>query len=143
ASFREAGWPLYEAYGHEAAALALASAGDLAGAREALRRALDGYGRLEASWDMARARARLRDAGVRDGARGRRGRPKHGWDALTDTERTVAELVATGMSNPEVAAQLFLSRRTVQSHVSSILAKLSLTSRVELAVAAAQRPAPP
>ncbi|GIG18353.1 LuxR family transcriptional regulator [Catellatospora methionotrophica] len=143
ASFREAGWPLYEAYGHEAAALALASGGDLAGAREALRLALDGYGRLEASWDMARARARLRDAGVRDGARGRRGRPKHGWDALTDTERTVAELVATGMSNPDVAAQLFLSRRTVQSHVSSILAKLALTSRVELAVAAAQRPAPP
>ncbi|MEU8007993.1 helix-turn-helix transcriptional regulator [Catellatospora sp. NPDC049111] len=76
-------------------------------------------------------------------ARGRRGRPKHGWDALTDTERTVAELVATGMPNPDVAAQLFLSRRTVQSHVSSILAKLGLTSRVELAVAATQRQAQP
>ncbi|MFC7244689.1 ATP-binding protein [Catellatospora aurea] len=142
-AFRRAGWPLYEAYAHESAALALAAAGDQAGAREALQQALDGYGRLEASWDMARARARLRDAGVRDGARGRRGRPKHGWDALTDTERTVAELVATGMSNPDVAAQLFLSRRTVQSHVSSILAKLGLTSRVELAVAATQRQAQP
>ncbi|GAA1407283.1 ATP-binding protein [Catellatospora coxensis] len=142
-AFRQAGWPLYEAYAHESAALALAAAGDQAGAREALKQALDGYGRLEAGWDTARARARLRDAGVRDGARGRRGRPKHGWDALTDTERTVAELVATGMSNPDVAAQLFLSRRTVQSHVSSILAKLGVTSRVELAVAASQRQGQP
>lgn len=139
AAFQEAGWPLYEAYAHESAALAAAAAGDAAAARERLSRALDLYARLDAGWDAARARSRLRDAGVRAGVRGPRGRPKHGWQALTDTERVVADLVAQGMSNPDVAAQLFLSRRTVQSHVSSILAKLGLTSRVELAVAATQR----
>ncbi|GIF85229.1 ATP-binding protein [Catellatospora bangladeshensis] len=138
-AFQEAGWPLYEAYAHEAAALAAAAAGDAAAARERLARALDLYARLDAGWDAARARSRLREAGVRAGVRGPRGRPKHGWEALTDTERVVADLVAQGMSNPDVAAQLYLSRRTVQSHVSSILAKLALTSRVELAVAAAQR----
>ncbi len=142
-AFQEAGWPLYEGYAHESAALAAASAGDAAAARERLASALELYARLDAGWDAARARSRLRDAGVRAGVRGPRGRPKHGWEALTGTERVVADLVAQGMSNPDVAAQLYLSRRTVQSHVSSILAKLALTSRVELAVAAAQRPSPP
>ena len=45
----------------------------------------------------------------------------------------VADLVAEGLSNPAVAARLYLSRRTVQGHVSSILGKLGVTSRVELA----------
>jgi DNA-binding NarL/FixJ family response regulator len=45
----------------------------------------------------------------------------------------VAGLVAEGLSNPTVAARLYLSRRTVQGHVSSILGKLGATSRVELA----------
>jgi DNA-binding NarL/FixJ family response regulator len=45
----------------------------------------------------------------------------------------VAGLVAEGLSNPAVAARLYLSRRTVQGHVSSILGKLGVTSRVELA----------
>ena len=58
---------------------------------------------------------------------------------MTDIERRVAELVAEGRTNPEIAAEVFLSRRTVQHHVSNTLGKLGLTSRVELAVAAYQR----
>ncbi|GHJ44612.1 LuxR family transcriptional regulator [Catellatospora sp. TT07R-123] len=133
--FRRAGWPLYEGYAQEAAALAHARAGAAADARAALRRALAAYAGLDAGWDADRARARARQAGLRTGARGSRNRPKQGWAALTDTEQRVAEHVAAGLSNPEIAAQMFLSRRTVQSHVSSILAKVGLTSRVELAVA--------
>jgi DNA-binding NarL/FixJ family response regulator len=68
-----------------------------------------------------------------------RRRPAHGWDALTETEHKVAVLVTEGLSNPDIAAKMFLSRRTVQSHVSSILAKLELASRVEVAVSAHQR----
>jgi DNA-binding CsgD family transcriptional regulator len=67
--------------------------------------------------------------------RGRRNRPKSGWAALTDTERKVAALVAEGCSNADMAAQMFLSRRTIQSHVSNILAKLDLRSRREIAAA--------
>ena len=52
---------------------------------------------------------------------------------LTPTEMKVAGLVAEGMSNPQIAAHLFLSRRTVQTHVSHILAKLQLHSRTEIA----------
>ncbi|WP_144126435.1 ATP-binding protein [Catellatospora sichuanensis] len=138
-SYRACGWRLYEAQAAEDAAVALAARGDLEPARAALTRALDLYTAMDASRDIFRADARLRRLGVRRGRQGPRKRPKHGWEALTQTEHRVALLVASGMSNPDIAAQLFLSRRTVQSHVSSILAKLGVHSRVELAVSAHQR----
>ncbi|MEV4412889.1 AAA family ATPase [Catellatospora sp. NPDC049609] len=141
ADFHRAGWPLYEGYAYENAAETLARRDRPAQARQALDRALEIYGGLEAAADIARAEARLRQAGIRRGVRGPRKRPKHGWEALTETEQRVAALVAGGMSNPDIAARLFLSRRTVQSHVSSILAKLQVNSRVELAVRAAERSA--
>ncbi|MFD0594277.1 response regulator transcription factor [Catellatospora coxensis] len=139
ADYREAGWPLYEGNAYENAAEALARQDHPARARRALDKALERYGALDATADAARAEARLRAAGVRRGVRGPRKRPKHGWEALTATEQRVVALVASGLSNPDIAAQMFLSRRTVQSHVSSILGKLELSSRVELAVQAAER----
>jgi len=51
---------------------------------------------------------------------------------LTPTELRVAELVAQGRSNPEIAAELCMSRRTAQAHVSHILSKLTLRSRIEI-----------
>ncbi|MBV1854785.1 helix-turn-helix transcriptional regulator [Catellatospora tritici] len=140
-SYGEAGWRLWEGYAYENAGVLLARAGQAGPAREQVDRALAIYEQLDAEWDAGRAGARLREAGVRRGVKGRRGRPKHGWAALTETEHRVALMVAEGMSNPEIAAQMFLSRRTVQSHVSSILAKLQISSRVELAVVAAQHEA--
>ncbi len=62
-----------------------------------------------------------------------------GWAALTETERKVAALLTEGLSNPDIAARMFTSRRTVQYHVSNILAKLGLSSRVELATLVARR----
>jgi DNA-binding CsgD family transcriptional regulator len=138
-SFGQAGRPLFEGYAYENWAAILAQRGQPSKAREALDKALALYLQLDAAWDTARAEARLRQAGIRRGVRGRRKRPKHGWEALTDTENKVLLLVADGLSNPEVAAQMFLSRRTVQTHVSSILSKLGLHSRLELAVSASRR----
>ena len=131
--------PLYQAYAAENAAVLLARAGRQQEARTELAAAADVYEALEARWDLARAEQRLRREGVRRTGPGARRRPKSGWEALTETERRIAALVAEGNSNPAIAARLFISRRTVQSHVSSILAKLDLTSRVELAVVAHQR----
>ena len=96
---------------------------------------------LDADWDLARAETQLRTLGLHRGVRGPRRRPKTGWDALTGTERVVAGLVAEGLSNPAIAGRMFLSRRTVQGHVSSILGKLGVTSRVELATLVTQRAA--
>ncbi|WP_406474287.1 response regulator transcription factor [Streptomyces platensis] len=91
------------------------------------------YTRLGADWDAARAAARLRTVAVHRGVRGTRSGYRHGWDALTDTERIVASHVAGGRSNPEVATLMSISRRTVSTHVSHILKKLTLASRVEIA----------
>src|SRR6266511_2546893 len=87
---------------------------------------------IGAAWDIGRAEARLRRYGIRRGSRTLHRRATTGWEALTPTERRVAELVAQGLSNPDIAAELFLSRNTVQTHVSHILAKLELRSRIEL-----------
>ncbi len=131
--------PLYQAYAAENAAALFARDGRLAQARAELATAAELYEGLEARWDLARAEQRLRREGVRRTGQGARLlRPKSGWESLTETERRIAALVAEGNSNPAIASRLFISRRTVQSHVSSILAKLNLTSRVELAVVAHQ-----
>jgi DNA-binding CsgD family transcriptional regulator len=133
--YEAAGRPLFAAQAHERAAQILADAGEATAARSALRAASDAYESLEAGWDVARVDAQLRALGARRGVRGPRRRPKFGWEALTETERTVASLVAEGYSNPQIGDRMFLSRRTVQGHVSSILTKLGLSSRVEVATA--------
>ncbi len=56
-----------------------------------------------------------------------------GWTELTDTERTVAELVARGMTNKQAGRLMFLSRHTVDYHLRRVFRKLGVNSRVELA----------
>ena len=63
----------------------------------------------------------------------RRKYPTFGWDSLNNNERSVAELIAEGLSNREAAARLFLSRHTVDFHLRQIYQKLAIGSRVELA----------
>jgi len=65
--------------------------------------------------------------------RGRRPRASSGWDALTASEHQVVDLVAEGLTNPEIAERLRVSPRTVQAHLSHVFAKLGVTSRTALA----------
>ena len=70
--------------------------------------------------------------------RGQRKRPTSGWGSLTPTELDVVRLVSEGLANNEVAARLFVSPRTVQTHLTHVYTKLRLTSRVQLAQEAAR-----
>lgn len=140
--YERAGRPFGRAAALEDAAVLAAARGDIVAAREAFNSAISLYSAMGAKWDLRRASARLRPYRIR--RRGSR-RAETGWNALTPTEVKIAHLVATGKSNPEIAAQLFLSRNTVQTHVSHILAKLDAKSRAEIAREALQHrlPRPP
>ena len=72
-------------------------------------------------------------------ARGERKRPSSGWTSLTPTELEVVKLVAKGLSNPEIAERLFISRATVKTHLAHVFAKLGVTGRAELASEATRR----
>ena len=66
-------------------------------------------------------------------ARSTRTKPTSGPESLSQTERSVVRLVSAGLTNKEIAKQLYVSHRTVDTHVSHALAKLKCTSRVQLA----------
>lgn len=133
AGYQQAGRPFDRGRALEDAAVLFARHGSSGIARPHYEEAFEIYRTLGAEWDTRRAGARLRAAGVRRGGRGTNRRPEFGWAALTPTELRVAKLVADGLSNPEIATSLFLSRRTVESHISHILAKLNKRSRIEIA----------
>ena len=133
--YAAAGRPLPRAQALEAAAALLADGGDVAAAREPFNAALELYAGLGAVAEISRMRGRFRRHGLRGSWT--RPRAKTGWDALTPTEAKIAALVTQGRSNPDIAEQLVVSRRTVETHVAHILAKLGLRSRVELIRAAA------
>jgi DNA-binding CsgD family transcriptional regulator len=117
----------------EDAAVLVAGAGDSTAARELAGTVTGCYSALRAAWDLQRVEARLRPFGIRRGRHGRRGRPATGWDALTDTELRVADLVAQGLSNPDIARAMLLSKRTVETHIAHIRGKLHTRSRAEMA----------
>lgn len=84
-----------------------------------------------------RARTELRAAGVRASQPQRTGVLR-----LTVSERRVAELAAEGRSNPEIAQALFVTRKTVETHLGHVYNKLGVSSRRELPRALAQQNPP-
>lgn len=71
--------------------------------------------------------------------RGARLRPTSGWESLTPTELLVAERAADGLSNPQIAEQLIMSRATVKTHLLHVFAKLAVSNRTELATLVVSR----
>jgi DNA-binding CsgD family transcriptional regulator len=114
-------------------AAVLAKRGRSEDAKAALNEAVGLYQDLDARWDIRRADGRLRPYGIRRGVRGpRTPRAASGWEALTPTELKIAALVAKGNSTSDIAQGMFLSRRTVQTHISRILAKLGAKGRADI-----------
>ena len=140
--------PWARASAAEDLALLTAASGASGGAEDARQRtvvafdaALAGYEAVGAARDAARVRRRLRRLGVRRRHWHHADRPLSGWASLTDTERAVSELVAQGLTNRQVADQLFMSAHTVAFHLRHVFRKLDIGSRVELARLALQRSA--
>jgi len=100
---------------------------DRARAKDVLTAAAETAGEIGARTVRQVAEKRLRALGVRTWRRG------PGSELLTDRERVVARLIAAGASNPEIAQELFLSRKTVERHVSNLLKKVGVRNRAELA----------
>lgn len=95
--------------------------------------AMAAYDELGAVWDSARVRKRLRRLGVRRRHWNPVARPQTGWDSLTGAEEKVTRLVARGLTNRQVASELFISPHTVGFHLRQIYRKLAIRSRVDLA----------
>jgi DNA-binding NarL/FixJ family response regulator len=123
--------PYEAAQSNERAAAALLAVAD-PGAAERLQASLAAYGRLGATWDLGRAARTARRHGIPVPSRHRAGRRGYG-SQLSPREREVAELAATGRTNKEIGAELFLSVSTVEKHVRAVSRKLGVRSRAAIA----------
>ena len=103
----------------------------------ALRDAM-GDEELESAWAEAAALSTDEAIAYTQRGRGERKRPTSGWASLTPTERDVVQLVSEGLANKDIATRLFVSPRTVQTHLTHVYTKLGLTSRVQLVQEAAR-----
>ncbi|MGB9222726.1 helix-turn-helix transcriptional regulator, partial [Mycobacterium sp.] len=110
-------FPMYQA-GYDAV---------VAAAREAL-----GQSDFNAAWAEGAALSVEEAIAYAQRGRGERKRPTSGWGSLTPTERDVVGLVREGLPNKDIAARLFISPRTVQSHLTHVYAKLGVASRMQL-----------
>jgi DNA-binding CsgD family transcriptional regulator len=137
--YDDASRPLLRAKALETAAGEFVDADDRVQARGAFTRAVEVYTSLGAAADVARLQATFRAHGIRRGPHARHRRAQSGWESLTATEIKIAAFVEEGLSNPEIAGRLLLSRRTVGTHVSHILRKLGVHSRTDIARESALR----
>ncbi len=94
---------------------------------------------FEAAWAEGAAMPIAEAIAYAQRGRGKRKRPKSGWASLTPTELDVVRLVGGGLGNKDIAGRLFVSHRTVQTHLTHVYTKLGLTSRLQLAQEAARR----
>ncbi len=112
---------------------ALAEAGDRDAAVPVLKRAEAELADCGADRLRAEAVRDLRRLGVRVAGRQRRGEGGEGLATLSGREREIAELVALGRTNREIAAELFVSEKTVEGHLRNVFVKLDVTARAAVA----------
>ena len=128
-----AGAPIETARSHALAGRALAAAGERARAVQLLRSAESTFDARGAKRDRGEARHELRRLGARAEVRGPSTAADSGLESLSRREREIAELVTARKTNREMATELFLSEKTVESHLRNIFVKLGASSRVDVA----------
>ncbi|HTY32074.1 MAG TPA: LuxR C-terminal-related transcriptional regulator [Mycobacterium sp.] len=94
---------------------------------------------FDAAWEAGAALSTDEAIAYARRGRGERKRPPTGWDSLTPAERDVVRLVSEGLGNRDIGDRLFVSPRTVQTHLTHVYAKLGVTSRMQLAQEIARR----
>ena len=104
---------------------------------EELRTAM-GDTEFDAAWAEGTALSTDEAIAYAQRGRGERKRPASGWKSLTPTELDVVRLLTEGLPNKDIATRLFISPRTVETHLTHVYAKLGLASRVQLAQEAAR-----
>jgi DNA-binding CsgD family transcriptional regulator len=104
----------------------------------AMRTALEIFERLGAAPLAGLARRKLRASGVRKIPRGAQERTRNNPHGLTNRELNVLALLAEGLRNAQIASRLFVAEKTIDHHVSAVLAKLNVRSRGEAAAVANQ-----
>ena len=127
------GMPIESIWARTNLARVKADEGDTAGAGAILWHASAIAEETGAATERAHIDQLLRQLGIRTWRRGARTRATGDLSVLSDREREIANLIAGGASNPDIAGTLFLSRKTVERHVSNILAKLGVKNRAQLA----------
>ncbi|HEV8152477.1 MAG TPA: helix-turn-helix transcriptional regulator, partial [Solirubrobacteraceae bacterium] len=127
-----AGAPVEAARSRTLAGRALAAAGDRDGARAQLERAAADFDRVGAPRRRAAAERELRRLGRRVARRSRAGDGAGGLGSLSPRELEVARLLAAGRQNAEIAAELVVSLKTVETHVRHLFRKLGVSSRAEV-----------
>ncbi|MFZ1179298.1 MAG: LuxR C-terminal-related transcriptional regulator, partial [Mycobacterium sp.] len=105
---------------------------------EAVREAL-GKNEFDAAWAEGAALSTEEAIAYAQRGRGERKRPTNGWASLTPMEQAVVRLVQEGLGNKDIGARLFISPRTVQTHLTHVYAKLGISSRVQLVQEAGRR----
>jgi DNA-binding CsgD family transcriptional regulator len=110
---------------------------DYRAAVENLRNAM-GDGDFETAWAEGAALSTDEAIAYAQRGRGERKRPSSGWASLTPAELDVVRLVTEGLANKAIATKLFISPRTVETHLSHVYAKLGVASRVQLVTEAAR-----
>ena len=123
--------PYEAAQASELAAAALFATDNSTAAAERLQASAAAYRSMGASWDLGRAASTARQQGISVPGRYRAGRRGYGGQ-LSPREREVAELAATGRTNKEIGAELFLSVSTVEKHLRAVARKLGVRSRAAI-----------
>ena len=120
-------------------AILLAGRGEADHARTAAKEAFSRYQQLGATDSGRLLRNDLHAVGLEVRTTRTPTRPLSGWASFTPSEEAVVALVGEGLTNTEIADRLFVSRRTVESHLGRVYAKISLSSRPQLVAASITR----